>query len=121
MTLTHSISATNNNEYIVTAWKGWSYGIRIFSKDVERFLRQVNGHYKVLIQLEDTNEMYEVKITPSFYRGCHELRGKVFTEYFKIKGITEWEKGKPPRLKLTYLGKHKDNNSPIFKVELLWP
>jgi len=108
-----------NNAIIASSWKGWTYGIRLLEEGRELFLSIVGDCTSVIIELEDTGERDIVNVTQSFRSGCPELRGKIFKKYFERKGIIQWEKGKPYKLKLTYIGRSKNNGLPIFRIKLL--
>ena len=109
----------NDNGIIVSSWKGWTYGVRLLKKGWKRFLSIIGSCTKVVIELEDTGEKGIVNITSSFYKGCHELRGKIFKTYFERNGLTEWERGKPYKLRLVYIGVDPNSNLPIFRLEKL--
>lgn len=93
---------------IVSAWKGgkYSYGFRIRTSVVKGSDR--DEHFDsswefVYLKLPDENEELKVKITPSFWRKCPELRNGSIREWLRKMGLVPWPYRKPPKFNLTQL------------------
>lgn len=99
------VTTWNNGSFNKT---GAGYGIRI-----PRDLRIVhfNENWElVILHIED--KKVEVKLNPTFWTTCNELRNKEIGSYLIRNGLGEWQKGQPHELNLTSIG---DNQ---FKVSL---
>ena len=94
---------------IATGWNGSSpnnmtgagYGIRVSRQNRDRYFRR--GWPSVTIELENWGTT-EANLTPSFWRGCTEMRGREIGKFLLDYGLAPWHKGKPPRLKLEPIG-----------------
>jgi len=102
---------------ICSAWKGATYGVRILKRYLSMILRIINGAAKILVEFSDTGEVCEVSISRSFRRGCPELRGKCFKEYFERLGASKWPKRRPPKYRLVYLGVDEGSGLHKFRLE----
>jgi len=76
---------------------GSGYGFRISKKDRYRFFKE--AWTSVILEL-DTGEVFEVRVTPSFWRQCPELRDSRIGKWMLNLGLAPWPSGKPPRLTL---------------------
>ena len=92
-----------------TAWKngkhlgsGVSYGLKISAPNRDRFfLKSWEG---VTLHLQGYDEPVSVNITPSFWRRCSELRSKDIGRWLVQKGHVPWERGNPPRFRVSRKG-----------------
>ena len=88
---------------IVTSWNngdfnesGSGYGIRIKIKDRGIFFQ---NHWKTIqIGLEGENEQISVRLSPSFWKKCPELRHMNIGKWFLKNGIGKWKKQVPYHL-----------------------
>lgn len=86
-----------------TAWRGGTsdnlhaaYGIRISRQDRDTHFRP---HWDT-ITVRLPNESFTVKMTPSFWRKCTELRSPHIKAYLLREGLIPWQQGKPPAFEL---------------------
>lgn len=88
----------------VSAWSsgGPIYGIRI-GKDLRDKLFDRNWE-TVNLFLGKSCEAVQVKITKGFWKKCPELRDKAIKHWFEEADLLEWERGSPPKFKLTVVG-----------------
>lgn len=87
----------------VSIWKGGTYGIRVFRKDLLRFF---DPRWKeVIIEIEGHSE--QKSLSRTFWTTCPELRGGLIGKWIQTNGLTEWDKGHPPRVQLIPLGQNR--------------
>lgn len=79
-----------------TAWKGGTYGVRVGSRNAERYF----AREWTFVDVELDGKYYRVSLSDSFWRKCPELRAAAFGDWLQRHGLRSWEKGKPPRLEL---------------------
>jgi len=98
----------------VTGWNngakkisGSGYGFRVSIKDRDAYFKK--DWNSVLLVLAKENEV-EVKITPSFWNRCFELRSKEIGKWLIRNGFGSWSKGNPPKFAIVQI---KNNR---FKV-----
>lgn len=92
-------------ELDVTTWcngshdpdNGKGYGLRVRREDVPIF-RGIDR-----IELICDGVCYDLAITPSFFRKCHELRHRAIGEYLVKRGLTRWPKGNPHKIRLHFI------------------
>ena len=80
---------------------GGGYGLRIPRDDRDRYFREEWS--AVLVELDD-GDLITVNLTPSFWRGCSELRGARIGRWLLEHNLAPWPKGNPPRLVLEPIG-----------------
>jgi len=68
----------------------------------------------VIIEFEDGEEV-EVKLLPSFWGGCPELRSARIGKWMLKRGLAPWPKGSPSRLSLEPMGVRRR-----FKLRITW-
>ena len=106
---------------IVTAWKngrhnktGAGYGFRLKIPDRNTVFK--NDWESILLTLDDATEPFEVKITPSFWRRCCELRSKeigLWLIWLMKKGLVNWPKGNPPKFSMETISEKHFTVSPL--------
>jgi hypothetical protein len=103
---------------IVTAWNngyhnrdGEGYGLRVRTVDRNKFFERTWKY--VLLELEGYWKVIKVKITPSFWKKCSELRSPKIGLWLNKKGLGTWPKGKPPKFSM------EPKSSKVFHVCLL--
>lgn len=82
----------------VTIWNdgGTTYGVRVGSANRDaHFDRRWTE-----IELELDGKVYSIPISKGFWNKCPEVRSPMIREWLMRRGLTEWPKGKPPRLEL---------------------
>ena len=89
---------------------GGGYGIRVTREDRDRYFQR--RWPSVTIELDKEN-MIEVKLSDSFWRGCIELRSKRIGKWMLDRRLAPWPKGSPPRLKLEPIGNRQFRLSPL--------
>ena len=93
---------------IVTGWNngkhnnitGGGYGIEIDPEDRDKYFRRT--WTSVVIEL-DNEDVVGVTVSPSFWRGCPELRRKEIGKWMLDHRLAPW-KGKRPRSRLELVG-----------------
>lgn len=91
----------------VTAWSngapqssGAGYGVRLTSADRAHYFERTWERVSIVTPTESV----EVSLSPSFWRGCPELRSATIGRWLIAEGHAPWPKGKPPGLVLESLG-----------------
>ena len=80
------------------------YDIRIKPKDRERYF---NKSWKsIIIELEN-DETIEVRVSPSFWEECIELRSAKIGRWLFKNGLATWPKQKVPHLDLQPSGERR--------------
>ncbi len=77
------------------------YGIRISHRDRDAHFDR--NWTTVMVQLEGGPEV-RANITPSFWRGCSELRSKHIGRWMLDLSLAPWPKGDPPKFELQPAG-----------------
>jgi hypothetical protein len=80
---------------------GSGYGIRLSRTDRDIWFQQEWS--SVTVHLEG-GAAIEANLTPSFWRGCTELRHAEIGKFLMAHGLAPWPKGSPPRLELEHMG-----------------
>ena len=94
---------------VVTGWNdgspdnetGSGYGLRLSWQDRDRYFQR--EWPSVTVELGGEGPA-EVRLAPSFWRRCTELRGAAIGEWLLHHGFAPWPKGHPPRLRLKSVG-----------------
>ena len=102
----------SSRHIIVSGWNngspnnetGSGYGIRIPKKSRDKYFER--GWKYVVIEFDDGSST-TVKISPSFWRSCPELRSSKIGKWMLKNGLAPWSKGNPPILKLEIVGKRR--------------
>jgi len=92
-----------NTTIILTGWKGSTFGFRVSKQDRELF----RGVSKVELELLDPSgehRQIKIKLSPSFWQECPELRNKEIGEWMRKRGDCLWRKGHPPKYKAEMAG-----------------
>lgn len=97
---------------IVTGWSrgspdnrtGAGYGIRITTKDRDKYFQRRWPY--IAVELED-DDTVDVNLSDSFWRSCSELRKKEIGKWMLEHGLTPWPKGKPLKLILAPVGERR--------------
>lgn len=58
----------------------------------------------MLLLFPDSPNPATVRITPSFWRSCPELRGKAIRSFLRRNGLIPWPRDHPPHFELEPLG-----------------
>ena len=89
-------------DFIVTAWSNGSstYGIRVQRRDRESFFRQSWTSVSLMLIGGTRSMSAHVNLTPSFWRNCPELRGRVIRDWLFENGLAPWKRGNPPRFRV---------------------
>lgn len=91
---------------IVTGWSmgspnlrtGTGFGVRLSVADRDQ---QFCRSWHSLTVLLEGGAGIQVNISPSFWRGCSELRSKEIGRWMLDRGLAPWAQGRPPRLELS--------------------
>jgi hypothetical protein len=94
---------------IVTGWSdgspnnasGSGYGVRLRREDRDKHFR--SAWSSVSVELEEAGAV-TVKLTPSFWRRCIELRSPAIGKWLLDHGLAPWPKGSPPKMRLEPAG-----------------
>jgi hypothetical protein len=73
---------------------GSGYGVELSPEDRERWFKREWS--SVVLHIEGGDEI-EVNVSPSFWRGCPELRHKGIGQFLVAKGLAPWKDRKRPR------------------------
>lgn len=88
--------------FSATGWRGACYGLRVSHYDRDRhFRREWTG---VTLELEGRGGPIEVGLSPSFWRGCSELRSAEIGRWLIANRVAPWPKGAPPQVRVEALG-----------------
>lgn len=87
-------------------WKGWNngselasgagYGLKMTTQDRDANFKNYWTSVKVQLPGEGQTELIEVRITPSFWRKCSELRSAKIGKWLIQHGYAPWTTGSPP-------------------------
>jgi len=83
---------------------GGGYGIKIRRKDRDNYFRK--RWTSVALEL-DNGDVVDVRLSPSFWRKCPELRGVRIGKWMLDYGLAPWPRGKPPRFQLEPIGNRR--------------
>jgi len=83
---------------------GAGYGIRITRRDRDKFFDK--SWESVTLGLE-SDEVIEVKLSPSFWEGCIELRSARIGKWMLDHGLAPWPRGQPPQFQLEPRGEKR--------------
>ena len=93
---------------IVTGWsngsptaEGAGYGIRIPRGERDAHFRKTWP--SVIVELEGGEDV-EIVLSPSFWRGCSELRSAAVGKLMIGHGLAPWRKKRPPTIEFRPLG-----------------
>lgn len=92
-------SAWNNGQH---HGSGAGYGLKIGAQNRDLFFHR--GWGAVTLHLEGYDKPVIVDLAPSFWRKCSELRSKDIGDWLIQKGQVPWDKGNPPRFRITQKG-----------------
>jgi hypothetical protein len=73
--------------------KSAGYGLRISKSDRDTFFKK--SWVYVTIDLE-SESIVQIKLSPSFWSNCTELRSTRIGEWFLKNGLAPWDEGCPP-------------------------
>lgn len=92
----------------VTAWNngawhtsGAGYGIKVCPDERDQYFQR--SWSDVRIELEG-NGTVNVRLSPSFWNACKELRKKEIGIWMQARGFSNWPNRQPPQFDLTPLG-----------------
>ena len=90
-----------------TAWSngsplptGAGYGVKISVPDRDRFFERAWSE----VTIELPRGTATVRLSPSFWRTCTELRSQAIGRWLQDEGLAPWPKGHPPMLRIGPLG-----------------
>jgi len=94
---------------IVTGWSngspnnrtGAGYGLKLSHADRDAAFDPSWG--SVTLQFPE-GETISIRLSPSFWRNCSELRSSVIGRWLLRHGLAPWRRGYPPQLSLTPMG-----------------
>lgn len=104
---------------IASAWKSQgagsigrstTYGLRVGSDNRDRYFDR--SWTMVTIELP-SGMVLDLPLHFGFWRGCPEVKGPGFREWFETQGLLTWPYGQPPRYRLTPTGRAR------FKVTFI--
>lgn len=75
---------------------GAGYGVRIDIADRDRFF----DRRWTSVDVEFRNDTAVVRLSPSFWRTCTELRSAAIGRWMLSEGLAPWPGGEPPALNL---------------------
>ncbi len=78
------------------------YGIRLRNDD--RHVMVDRDQSLVVVRLKGRRGKLKVRVTPSYWRTCPELRHHEIGRWLKDLGLAPWPKGHPPRLLVSRRG-----------------
>jgi hypothetical protein len=81
---------------------GAGYGLKVSQLDRDRHFR--HEWTGVTLALEGRGRPIEVGLSPSFWRGCSELRSAEIGRWLMANRLAPWPKGVPPRVRVEPLG-----------------
>lgn len=89
------------DDFVVTGWRGGTYGLRVLSAGYSIFLQhQGRLEQEVLfVELPGTSAPLRIKrnLSRSFWRSCPEVRAAKIGQWMRSRGDAPWPSGKPPR------------------------
>lgn len=100
------VTTWNNGSFNIT---GAGYGIMIHKE-----FRDTQFDPKwdsILLHIED--KKVSIKLNPTFWSTCNELRSKEIGSYLIKRRLGKWEKGQPHILELLFIGQNE------FRLELI--
>lgn len=80
---------------------GAGYGVRISPSDRDRYFRRTWA--RVILFIEGQGKV-SANLTPSFWRGCVELRSQKIGKWMLGLGLAPWPQGQPPVFELEPIG-----------------
>ena len=89
-------TAWNNGSYHST---GTGYGLRVSTRAREQFFDP--NWTKATLYLSGDEAPVEIDVTPSFWKGCSELRHSRIGRWLIGNGYANWERGNPPKFQVT--------------------
>ena len=96
----------NSDNFTVTAWTNgsYAYGLRVKKQDRESFFKQswTSVSLRLVGGIQPTTA--HTNLTPSFWRKCPELRGRVIRDWLFENDLAPWERGCPPRFRAVPVG-----------------
>lgn len=101
--------------FVVTAWKSGRhgpdtmYGLSVDPDDRDRYFRR--AWRQVQLRLPGQYGIAMVRLTPSFWRDCPELRSNQIRAWLRGTRLAPWPYGRPPRFRL-----HADRDA-LFRIE----
>lgn len=88
---------------------GSGFGLRI-PKEYRKAIFEKDWHF---VHIKPPGiDKFEVKIHPSFWDKCHELRSIEIGQWLISNGLNKWEKRKPHKIDLEYVGNKTFNLIP---------
>jgi hypothetical protein len=91
----------NNGSHSAT---GAGYGVRFSAEDRARYF--LPGWTKAIFDLEDETEVM-VKLSPSFWRSCTELRSAEVGRWLLRGRLAPWSRGCPPALDVEHVADNR--------------
>ena len=96
----------------VTAWSngGTGYGLEIRESDRDRYFDP--AWRSVILDLPGRGRV-DVRVSPSFWRGCRELRSAEIGRWLHEHNLAPWSRGRRPRVVMEHVtGNHFVVRSP---------
>lgn len=87
-------------EFVATAWRGGTYGIRIGAARARFFERSWS---EVEVELESWG-VIRANLTDTFWTTCPELRNADVGRWLSHHGAATWPRGRPPKILMRHLG-----------------
>jgi hypothetical protein len=78
------------------AWKGGTYGVRLGSKNADRYFAK---EWK-FVDVDLDGQYHHVRLSDTFWEKCPELRAAAFGGWLLRRGLLSWRRGNPPKLEL---------------------
>ena len=82
---------------------GAGYGLAISEEDRDAHFRREWSSVTLRIEGDEI----AVRLTPSFWRSCTELRSKAIGQHMLQRGLAPWPRGRPPELELVPEGERE--------------
>jgi hypothetical protein len=93
-----------------------SYGIKFTKADRDRFFSP--GWNDVVIEL-DGSETTVVRLTPSFWRSCSELRSAAIGTWLLANRAAPWPKSQPPGIAVSHLADNRFSARVLVRRDVL--
>ena len=90
----------------VTAWNngGATYWLEVNVSDRDRYFDR--GWKNVVLELAGQGNAV-ITVSPSFWRGCSELRGIEIRQWLHRNGLAPWPRGQRPRVVMQQLADNR--------------
>jgi hypothetical protein len=96
--VTVTVTAWNNGQHKQT---GAGYGLRLDPADRDRVFQR--PWPEVALDLPNGARGLRIKLSPSFWRDCPELRSAEIGRWLIASGYRRWPRGNPPAFTLNHI------------------